>query len=489
MGKTRSPFCPRYLEKRRAVIILTIHRILHAGYQIADQDHDLIFDPVLTEPFSGNCFSYPRSQFETTALKSLEISAIFISHVHEDHFCLRSLSLFNRDIPVYIFAEDPEAKDLIHKVGFPTVHLLNLEQTYQIGQFQVTPKRALDENLDCFFSIRHGDVNILNVVDAWIHPDSLPALQQQAPWNLVLWPFQNMQEIEVLCPEISNTSAEEIFDIPEELKSDLLALQPQTLIPSSCQFKFEDWSWYNHKYFPISYKSFSAQIKNLLPTTKVQRLDPGMGLSWTQKAWTKTEGLSWVKRFCGSDSDESNDYKFDRRAQIPSTDKVSQNFPKQTDQEINQVLQFIKTDMLSLLKQQKEDLHPYFQQIGVWQLRLCTCDGSAIEIQIELPSFQIIQATTSELSLPATRSKKPQPILWTTSIPFWTAFKALTESASLSSSYLRVNESLSPEQRNKLPDDISPLDDLLIRTLFAQSSLAFQKNQLNELLTCGESWR
>lgn len=355
--------------------------------------------------------------------------------------------------------------------------MLELGHTYQFGKFLVTPQKALDENLDCLFSIQHGDVHILNVVDAWIHPDSLPSLVQKAPWDLVLWPFQNMQEIEVLGPEFRKTKAEEQCEIPEELKSDLLALQPKTLIPSSCQFKFEAWSWYNDKYFPISYSSFHSQIEALLPNTKVERLDQGMGLSWAQNKWIKTEDLSWVKRIQNQVQDEINDYKFDQTSLIPGSDEVSRHFPELTDPEKNQVLIYLETEMLELLRQQAEDLHPYFRQCGQWQLRLYDSEGCATEIRIELPPFHFVQ------------SNDPLPILWTTSIPFWTAFMTLTQSASLSSSYLRVNEDLSPLQRSKLPDGISPLDDLLIRTLFAQPSLAFQKNQLQKLLTCDESLR
>lgn len=362
---------------------------------------------------------------------------------------------------------------MIQELGFEDVHLLELGHTYQFGTFQVTPQKALDESIDCLFSIQHRDVHILNVVDAWIHPDSRSWLQQHSPWDLVLWPYQNMQEIEVLCPEVQTTSAEEKFKIPEELRSELHALQPKTLIPSSCQFKFEPWSWHNDKYFPISYASFASQIKDFLPSTKVVRLDPGMGLSWTESGWTKTDDLFWVKRIQNQTGDEINDYTFDKTSLIPSTDEVSGYFPKLKDAEKNQVLEYIKTGMLDQLHKLAEDLHPYFRQSGLWQLNLYESEDSLSEIRIKLPSFHVIPSNDQLNDL--------RPILWTTSIPFWTAHKTLSQGASLSSSYVRVNEHLSPEQRTKLPNDISPLDDLLIQTLFAQPSLAFQKNQLQRL--------
>lgn len=52
--------------------------------------------------------------------------------------------------------------------------------------------------MDSMFQIKAVGLNVLNVVDSWIDPTALIELAHDAPWDMVLWPFQTMREIEVL---------------------------------------------------------------------------------------------------------------------------------------------------------------------------------------------------------------------------------------------------------------------------------------------------
>ena len=103
------------------------------------------------------------------------------------------------------------------------------------------------------FHIKAEGLNILNVVDSWIDPEALPELASHAPWDMVLWPFQTMREIEVLSPSRAAAVAPQL---PEDWIDQLRLLKPRYVVPSSCQFLQESWSWYNNAFLPITYLQF-----------------------------------------------------------------------------------------------------------------------------------------------------------------------------------------------------------------------------------------
>jgi hypothetical protein len=58
----------------------------------------------------------------------------------------------------------------------------------------------------------------------------------------------------------------------------LQALAPRYVVPSSCQFLQEPWSWYNRAFFPISYAQFAREVGAALPACAVVRLDPSVSV-------------------------------------------------------------------------------------------------------------------------------------------------------------------------------------------------------------------
>ena len=244
---------------------LKISRVLHAGYIFSCGRTQILFDPIFENPFSRNCFAFPSVRFDTEAIQKLKFSAIFISHYHDDHCSLDSLNLLDRSIPIYIYCIHIDLIEMLQELGFKSVTALKHDLTIQFGPIKITTRKALDIDVDSIFQIQVGELNILNVVDSWIDDKTMQLLEMYKPWDLILWPFQTMRELEVLSPLRANSNAE----IPKEWVRQLQTLQPRFLIPSSCQFIHEDWSWYNQAFFPISYKRFADEIKTVLKITTI----------------------------------------------------------------------------------------------------------------------------------------------------------------------------------------------------------------------------
>jgi hypothetical protein len=93
----------------------------HACVSISSGDYSLIIDPWFGTPFhAGRLLSYPP--IPTPVGKMLNPSGIHISHIHQDHFCRKSLELFSRETPIFI-GSYPELKftQAIRDLGFKQV--------------------------------------------------------------------------------------------------------------------------------------------------------------------------------------------------------------------------------------------------------------------------------------------------------------------------------------------------------------------------------
>ena len=60
-----------------------------------------------------------------------------------------------------------------------------------------------------------------------------------------------MRELAVIAP---SRAAPHVPGLPDDWIEQLRALSPRYVVPSSCQFVQEEWSWYNHAMFPMTYR-------------------------------------------------------------------------------------------------------------------------------------------------------------------------------------------------------------------------------------------
>ncbi|MCC2679559.1 MAG: hypothetical protein K0R29_2135, partial [Pseudobdellovibrio sp.] len=272
---------------------------MHAGYVFESSGTQILFDPLFENPFSKNCYAYPDVSFDYMAIQALTPDAVFISHYHDDHCSFESLKYLNREIEIYIYCIHDELFDLVKQLGFKKVYPLKTDITVTKGAFAVTPRLALDSDVDSIFYIQAEGLNVLNVVDAWIDPSAFEFLNQ-TQWDMVLWPFQTMRETEVIAPELAQPP-----ELPEEWLAQLRELNPRYVVPSSCQFIQEEWSWYREAYFPVSYSHFQSVVRKMLPHTLIQRIDPGVSFVLKPKELKPSEPLSWISAVGPQDVDYS----------------------------------------------------------------------------------------------------------------------------------------------------------------------------------------
>lgn len=442
---------------------LKISRILHAGYVFEHAGTTIAFDPVVENPFSRNCHAFPNVRFDLDAVRALRFDAVFISHLHDDHLSLDSLDCLHRATPIYLYCVFDELFDMLRQLGFEQVTRLQVDMPVQVGSIEVIARRALDDDVDSLFQVRAGGLNVLNVVDSWIGPETLTQLAAFAPWDMVLWPFQTMRELAVIAPRMA---ARGEVALPDDWIEQLQALAPRFIVPSSCQFVQEDWSWYNHAMFPITYARFADEIGAALPASCIMRLDPSVSVLLDADGVTPAAPLPWVIPVGPQDVDF--DYRPD--APPPPTSEIARRFAPLTAEDTVLVMDFCRHGLLARYRDMELPEESYFCRPRLWRLALYGHDGAATVLHYRIDGDMIELASETD--------EAPG---WSTEVPLVKCHAALVLGESLTSMYMRINDIDFDYATTAALQEADIVDDPLIRTLFNDAIGAYQAAQLRRL--------
>ena len=280
---------------------------------------------------------------------------------------------------------------------------------------------------------------------------------------MVLWPFQTMREIEVLAPSRATPAPTEF---PHEWVAQLRALNPKYLVPSSCQFLLEDWSWYNRAFFPISYRQFENELAQALPQTRVLRLDPSASVSLGLSGVEAAPNLNWVTVL----GKANQDYEYDPDLSPPSTAAIAKRFPALSVDQTDAVYAYCSGSLMDKFRSLEPSCEEYFLKARHWRLTLYNHLGGSRDFYYLIHSQEIEVLEKSE-----------PPIAWCTEVPLYKLHTALTDGESLTSMYVRINDlTFAPEVECEI-GNADPVEDPLIRCLFTRAFGSYQLAQLERL--------
>jgi UDP-MurNAc hydroxylase len=154
-----------------------ITTISHASLLINSGQKKLIIDPWLI----GSCYwrswwNYPP--VDRNSLDNLKVDAVYITHVHWDHWHGPTLKKFFSKDTLIITHEEPNKRsinDLI-AIGFKNVKLLKHGQTFEIGDIKITPYQFGLFLNDSAVVIETPDMKLLNANDCKIAGTSLRSI-------------------------------------------------------------------------------------------------------------------------------------------------------------------------------------------------------------------------------------------------------------------------------------------------------------------------
>jgi hypothetical protein len=445
---------------------LKISRILHAGYLFECDGVKIVFDPIFENPFSRNCHAFPDVRFDRDQIRKLRFDAVFISHFHDDHCSFESLDLIDRNTPLYMYCQFDEMFALLRELGFLDVRRLETDTGVGIGPFEIIPREALDSDVDSMFQIRAAGVNVLNVVDSWISPVALSLLAREAPWDMVLWPFQTMREIEVIAP---SRAAAGPAELPVEWIDQLKTLNPRYVVPSSCQFLQEPWSWYNHAFFPITYELFQREVESALPDMRVVRLNPSVSVVLDRFSLKPAPPLAWVVPV----GEQDVDYEYDPDTKPPSTADIARHFSALDAAQTARVFDYCRSGLLEKYRGMELPEESYFEQPRIWRLSVYDHEGAGTHFhyRVEGDCIELLAGAQA-------------PLAWTTEIPMAKFYAALELGESLTSMYMRINDAVFDPEIEEAIESADIVDDPLIRCLFNDAFGAYQAAQLRRLKQC-----
>lgn len=442
---------------------LKISRILHAGYVFQYAETKIAFDPIFENPFSHNCYAFPNVAFNYELISELKFNAVFISHYHDDHCSLESLNYLDKSTPIYIYCIFEELFEIIKELGFTEVYPLWIDKVVKIGTIEVIPRRALDVEVDSIFQITAAGLNVLNVVDSWIDHETLERLAKATAWDMIIWPFQTMRELEVLAPSRAVTASREL---PPEWLEQLKILKPKYIVPSSCQFRFEDWSWYNKKFFPITYKQFNKEIQSLLPEAKVVRLNPSVSIELFHDSLNLALPLEWMR----SIGEQDVDYEYTESLKLPTTAEIAKHFQALSLAQAEKVFAYCELGLIEKYHSMELSPNSYFEKSRHWRLSVYDHNGNekSFHYQIHGKDIQLI----AELK---------EPISWLTELPLAKLYAAIEQGESLTSMYFRVNDMVFSSAVEDQIKEVDPVEDPLIRCLYNGAFGSYQKAQLKKI--------
>lgn len=442
---------------------LKISRILHAGYVFECDDIQIAIDPIFENPFSRNCYAYPNISFDHDQIRKLKFAAIFISHYHDDHCSLESLNLLDRETPIYAYCLFEELFTLIRELGFTNVIPLEIDVPVNIGSLEIIPRRALDEDVDSIFQIKAQGLNVLNVVDSWIDSETLNLLSQNGPWDMVLWPFQTMREIEVIAPSRADPPPQEL---PPEWIEQLKVLKPRFVVPSSCQFIQESWSWYNHAFFPVTYRQFKQEIGSALPAAEIVRMNPSVSVVLNKNSVQPSSPLKWMT----PTGEQDVDYEYKKDLKPPPTAEIAQHFPPLSGQQTKMVYDYCRTGLLEKYRSLECSADSFFEKPRLW--RLSAYDNTGVGTHF----YYLLDGSHIELT-----SEIGGQLSWTSEIPISKLYAALELGETLTSLYMRINDVVFDAETERDLATVDIVEDPLIRCLFTGVFGAYQTAQLKRI--------
>jgi hypothetical protein len=280
---------------------------------------------------------------------------------------------------------------------------------------------------------------------------------------MVLWPFQTMREIEVLAP---SRAAAAPPSLPEEWIVQLRALDPRYVVPSSCQFLQEPWSWYRRAFFPISYARFAQHVAAALPRARVVRLNPSVSVRLDATSLRPAAPLNWVIPV----GPQEVDYTYEGNAAAPHTADIARHFAPLSPAQFERVMDYCRSGLPEKYGA-VEATSGYFDQPRIWQLSIYDHAGEVTRFRYRLEADGV-----------ACLDDGSAPLGWTTEIPAAKLYAALEEGESLTSAYVRINDAVFDADIERDLAQADVVDDPLIRCLFSDTFGAYQAAQLRRLL-------
>jgi hypothetical protein len=203
-----------------------------------------------------------------------------------------------------------------------------------------------------------------------------------------------------------------------------------------------------------------------LPDAQVVRLDPSNSVLLDARSLRPAPPLSWVIPV----GEQGGDYVYEGNAAPPHTADIARQFAPLTEAQRARVMDYCRSGLLEKYGT-VEAASEYFDQPRIWQLSIYDHTGEVTQFRYRLEPGGMAYPDDSGA-----------PIGWSTEIPATKLYAALELGESLTSMYMRINDTIFDADTERDLAQADVVDDPLIRCLFSDTFGAYQAAQLRRLL-------
>jgi len=248
-----------------------IHHIGHASYLFETVDRRILMDPVFFDPFeAGANVSYPRRTVDVDSVPPVDL--IILSHRHFDHYDLRTLALFNRNVPCIIPQGDEVIQRGLRLLGYTRIREVPPGAKIRLGATTIvtTPSKVPFPEMGVI--IQDETATVWNCVDSVIdQPIVKDFTELMNTIDCVLATYNPLIQFEL------RSQAQQLFPFERYrlLIENVVASKPHVLVPSACGLRYPVGAWQNHLGFPMTPERFLQDVKHLCPSIEGVHLLPG----------------------------------------------------------------------------------------------------------------------------------------------------------------------------------------------------------------------
>jgi len=372
--------------------------ISHACLLIRAGGMTILTDPVFFDPhWEGINVLCPSVDLQKDKIPPVDI--LYLSHRHQDHFDVRTLSYLRRSgvlaaDAVTVAPNDAVLLEVLDALDYSPVKLSEDFEPFRFKDVTLTPTPSFnrEDYPEHGLLVHDGEVTVWNQVDTIVNPQVIEYIHQlHGRVEFTHSRFLPLLEGNFTFHQALKLPFEEYVSFFKVLE----ALAPGFVVPGSAGFRYVDrFGFLNQYSFPTTQQQFLRDLADFCPQIKSSTFFPG-DVAEISKAGARV--LPQSSDFVRMREDDSDLIEFKPVAPVNAIQCLTADQAEQ-DEEWRQVTRFIREELLDRLR--RVEAGKVFAHWRVsYQLEVFGCDGSEIwSIDFSRPP-EVVKGRTGKINL------------------------------------------------------------------------------------------
>lgn len=252
---------------------MRVGKLGHASVVVWDGSLCCLMDPVFIDPFEGGANAMDPAVTIDIAAATKSCDVVVLSHAHMDHFCVRSLARFPREVPVLFPASDALIERALARLGFERRQPVGVGDKISLGDLTLFPTASRADFPEIGMLFRGARRSFWNMVDSVVDDGAVDIVRSLVGTpDLVFAKFQPLLENELIVNALGSDFPVAKYGV---LLRNVWNVKPRLVAPSSCGYRYARARWLNDRGFPITDAQFEADLREGDPSLRVIHVPHG----------------------------------------------------------------------------------------------------------------------------------------------------------------------------------------------------------------------